>query len=123
MTQWMWIIHQNKATAIQILVKRIGVSKTLGSNRLKSLEVVDLFRDCFIMIGIRQFLEVSRLGHTSSVKIASHAKEFDCGKMLVDTHWRLCSVASAGCRCSTLLQPLWLSEKPATAVNQSGAGV
>ena len=85
MTQWMWIIHQNKATAIQILVKRIGVSKTLGSNRLKSLEVVDLFRDCFIMIGIRQFLEVSRLGHTSSVKIASHAKEFDCGKMLVDT--------------------------------------
>lgn len=97
MTQWMRIIHQNKATAITILAKRIGVSKTSGSKSLKSLEVVDLLRYCFIMVGIRQFLEISRLGNTSSVKIASHAKEFDCGTMLVDILWLLFSVASAEC--------------------------
>ena len=123
MTQWMWVIHQNKATAITIFVNRIGDPKTLGSNTLKSLEVVDLFSDCFIILGIRQFLEVSRLGNPSSVKFASHAKEFDCGTMLVDILGHLCSVASAECRCTALFQPLWLSEKPATDVNQSGTGL
>ena len=59
----------------------------------------------------------------SGVKSPSHAKEFDCGTMLADIVWHFFSVTSADRRCSTLLWPLWFSEKSATVVNQSGAGV
>ena len=50
------------ATTNAIPAKRIGVSKTLGLICVKSLEVVDLIRYWLIMVGIRQFLEVSGVG-------------------------------------------------------------